>query len=176
MDNEKLMQESNEVDLEMRRVQLALQKEQLAEINERKERRRAKLEKQAADIEANRRNRAQRQASCKHKKGGRNRPGLARGTDANYAVVVNTMPTGEVIVICQRCAKKWEAPTAELKRSDPAAFAIQMAEYRRALEFPTDNEPSGTQLFLITRHDDATRPSRTATVVEAKRKKKPRAA
>ncbi len=150
-ETDKLLQESAATDLEMKRVQLELQKEQLQEINARKESRRLQIAEQQRDIVENERQRIAREANCKHKKGGRNKGGLERGTDSNYAVIQHTMPIGDVIVMCQRCGAIWTKPPIELKRSDPEAHAVMQRNYLRALEWPTDNEPSGTQLFLIQR-------------------------
>ena len=52
----------------------------------------------------------------------------------------------------------WEPPeplpkkgvTAEMK----AKYKADFIEYRRALNFPTDNEPSGTNLFQFTQLED----------------------
>jgi hypothetical protein len=148
---DELLNESATIDLEMKRVQLELQREQLQEINQRKQSRRIQLESQQRDLAENERQRIIREANCKHKKGGRNKGGLDRGTDSNYAVIQHTMPVGEVIVLCQRCGAIWSNPPIALKKSDPEAYAVAARNYRKALEWPTDNEPSGTQLFLIQR-------------------------
>lgn len=149
--DEQMLKESAAIELQMKRVQLELQTEQLAQLLQAKESRREKLAAQCRDIAENERQRVVREANCKHKKGGRNKAGLDRGTDSNYAVIQHTMPVGEVIVICQRCGAIWGNPPIALKRSDPEAYQIAARNYRRALEWPTDNEPSGTQLFLIQR-------------------------
>lgn len=91
------------------------------------------------------------QKICKHKKGGKNLAGILNGTDSEYSVIQHTYPWGETAVTCTRCGKDWREPSKELKKSDPEAYKAQMAEYVAALNFPTDNEPSGTRLFVITR-------------------------
>ena len=92
-----------------------------------------------------------RQANCRHKKGGKNKEGFLNGNDSNYSVQRHTYPWGQVEVLCTRCQKTWNKPADALKAADPKAYKAAMEEYRMALEWPTDNEPSGTQLFLITR-------------------------
>lgn len=97
------------------------------------------------------------QAACYHKKGGKGTAQIYAGNDSNYAVIVHTLSHGPTIVVCQRCGNVWEPPlplpkkaTAEQKQQ----YRVELAEYRRALNFPTDNEPSGTVLFGFTPNDD----------------------
>ena len=97
------------------------------------------------------------QESCAHRKGGKGTSQIYMGNDANYAVITHTLSHGPTIVICQRCWKVWEPPaplpkkaTAEMK----AQYREDLAEYRRARNLPTDNEPSGTVLFSFTPDDD----------------------
>ncbi len=85
---------------------------------------------------------------------------LSRGNDHNYAVVKHQLCHGPIIIICQRCSKVVEPPPLELNTKK--ATAEQKAEYRRLYEeyqwwlnLPTDNEMSGTQLFVITNNEDA---------------------
>jgi hypothetical protein len=170
-ETEKLLEESAAIDLEMKRVQLELQKEQLAEINQKKEARRLKLEQQQRDMKENARQEQARFDNCKHKKGGRNRSGLDRGTDSNYAIVRQTMPTGELVIMCQRCGCTWEKPTVALKRSDPDAYADQLRKFRIACEWPTDNEDMGMQIFLVQR---APRPRPTDDEADTEQIRRPR--
>lgn len=95
---------------------------------------------------------------CVHRKGGKGVESMYRGNDSNYAVIKHQLPTGPIIVICQRCPKVWSAPdpaliskgaTAEQRRQ----YARELKEYTEALNFPTDNEMSGSQLFVVTNHD-----------------------
>lgn len=91
------------------------------------------------------------QELCKHHKGGKNLDGIMNGHDANYSVVQHTYAHGAREVICTRCGKEWKEPPAALKQSDTAEYKRLLKEWKEALAFPTDNEPSGTQLFIITR-------------------------
>lgn len=90
------------------------------------------------------------QAFCKHKKGGKNLEGVLNGNDTNYSVQKHTYPWGELTVICTRCGKEWRKPSEALKASDPKEWRRQNTEYLEAVNFPTDNEPSGTQIFVVT--------------------------
>ena len=99
---------------------------------------------------------AQIQAGCAHKKGGKGVEAIYRGNDANYAVIKHQLPHGPIIVVCQRCIKLWVEPPIELNARGATVemkrlYARLMKEYREALAFPTDNETSGSQLFVITR-------------------------
>jgi hypothetical protein len=91
------------------------------------------------------------QANCKHRKGGKNKAGFLNGSDNYYSVIHHTYPEGRLVVMCTRCQSQWEKPPQELRKEDPAAYKQQMADFQTALNWPTDNEPSGTQLFLIQR-------------------------
>jgi hypothetical protein len=98
------------------------------------------------------------QARCVHKKGGKGVEMMYRGNDSNYAVIKHQLPHGPIIVVCQRCIKLWTPPdpaliakgaTVEMRR----LYAKQQKEYQEALNYPTDNEMSGSQLFVITQNE-----------------------
>jgi hypothetical protein len=100
------------------------------------------------------------QANCWHKKGGKGVEMLPHGNDANYAVVKHTLCHGPLIIICQRCSKVWEPPDIALNSrkasaEDKALYRKLYEEYQWAVNLPTDNEPSGTQLFVITKPEAA---------------------
>jgi hypothetical protein len=97
---------------------------------------------------------------CAHKKGGKGASMLFQGNDSNYAVVKHTLSHGPTIVICQRCSNVWEPPNEKLRAKGATLemrkeYMLQATEYNKALNFPTDNEPSGTVLFSFTRYDSA---------------------
>lgn len=119
-----------------------------------KESRRVAVE---AALKRDRENQARLQAGCWHRKGGKGTSQLYMGNDINYAVVTHTLSHGETIVVCQRCAYVWRPPKKLAKKAtaeERALHAQQLAEYRRALNFPTDNTPSGTVLFQIERAEE----------------------
>jgi hypothetical protein len=116
-------------------------------------------EKRKASIERSLRAQLQRegtiQARCWHKKGGKGVEMMYQGSDALYAVIKNILPTGKLQVFCQRCGRMWEPPDPALNRrgasvEDRKMYARLYNEYQAAVNFPTDNETSGSQLFLIT--------------------------
>jgi hypothetical protein len=175
MTTEETLAKHAELDLIFKQQQIEDLQRRNQDAADAKEARRMKLRKQEADLAENERQRLIREANCTHKKGGRNRAGLDRGNDSsNYAVITNTYPAGDVDVSCQRCGKRWVNPPAALRESNPAQYEKLLADYRRALELPTDNTPSGAQLFVITKppviRDEAT--PRTAAPRAPKQPKK----
>lgn len=139
-----------------------LQLEELrAQAESRKEKRVDRQNKIAAierSLKRDRANQARIQAACYHKKGGKGTAQMYMGNDQNYAVITHTLSHGPTVVICQRCGKLWEPPTALPKKGATAEMRAKyredLAEYRRALNFPTDNEPSGTALFAFHETDE----------------------
>ena len=147
-------------DLDKKSVTAQLEQLQLEETQER-------VDKSRADRAARVRRHAQlhlsiarndaikkaQQEACWHKKGGKGVQQLSHGNDANFAVVKHQLGHGPIIVICIRCQKVWEPPMKPAKGADAevrAQYKIDLAEYNRALNLPTDNEQSGTQLFVLT--------------------------
>ena len=101
-------------------------------------------------------NQATIQAACHHRKGGKGAAQMYQGNDTNYAVVTHTLSHGVTVVICQRCGRCWSPPLALSKKATPeqkAQYRVDLAEYRHALNLPTDNEPSGTTLFAFSEPD-----------------------
>lgn len=145
---------------QLEQLQLEETQERIKQMRERKESNRRRLLSRDTDVRnANARLKAQQDA-CWHKKGGKGVEMLSRGNDHNYAVVKHQLCHGPIIIICQRCSKVVEPPPLELNTKK--ATAEQKAEYRRLYEeyqwwlnLPTDNEMSGTQLFVITNNEDA---------------------
>ncbi len=102
----------------------------------------------------------EKHSRCWHKKGGNGIENLYQGNDNNYAVVKHILPTGDMIVVCQRCGCLWTKPDPALVAKgspieDRKLYAQQMAEYQKAIAFPTDNTTSGSRIFLITDTRDA---------------------
>lgn len=109
-------------------------------------------------LKRDRENQERIQAGCKHLKGGKGSQNIYNGNDnSTYAVVTHTLAHGPTIVVCQRCGKIWEPPARLTKKATPeqrAKYREDLTEYRRALNFPTDNEPSGTVLFAFLSPDE----------------------
>jgi hypothetical protein len=102
-----------------------------------------------------------KQANCRHRKGGKGVEMMYQGNDSNFAVIKHIYPTGPMHVYCQRCGKEWKPPDAKLNRKgasieDRREYARLYKEYQEAINFPTDNETSGSQLFMVTRGEPGT--------------------
>jgi hypothetical protein len=139
---------------ELEQLQLEETRERVADMRGRRKSQTQRAESIELSLRRDAAMQKMKEAGCWHKKGGKGVENLAHGNDANHAIIKHTLSHGPTIVICQRCFGVWEPP-APLDRS--TATAEQKAEYKRAwteyqwaLNLPTDNEPSGTQLFLIT--------------------------
>ena len=154
--------ELEEIELEERRLKLELMREQVETIRSKRESNRRKRADQARTEEFNRRKVLNEQASCAHRKGGRGILGIFSGNASDYSVLKQTEPWGETYVKCQRCGKEWRDPyfmlrktapekVAAARKANPKEYKRLMDEYRAALDFPTDNEPSGGAVFGIQR-------------------------
>lgn len=84
------------------------------------------------EIQATEKAKKARQKACNHRKGGLGVEGLSKGEDAKYSIWKHTYVNGKMIVMCSRCQKEW-------KPGDP--------DYAEAMQFPTDNTPSGGVTF-----------------------------
>jgi len=150
-----LDRELEQIELEMKRLQIThlrfeVEKEsqRRADIARTQAQQQQSLKESQEALEA-------RQAICPHKKGGKNIEGINHGTAQEYAVFTHTYADGRVVPMCTRCGKEWHKPPVELRRSDPPEYKRLLKEYVESLKFPTDNEPSGTQLFMITQYTAA---------------------
>jgi hypothetical protein len=118
--------------------------------------RKQRVEAIEKSLKRDRENQERIQSMCVHRKGGKGSTQLYQGNDQNYALVTHTLSHGVTVVICQRCSKIWEPP-AKLPKNPSAAqrqkYREDLAEYRRALTLPTDNEPSGTTIFAFSEPD-----------------------
>lgn len=137
--------------LRIQREQLELEDLQMSVENERNRRAglaqvHAAQQKSLDDFNRDVRN---NQAACKHRKGGKDMQGILNGHDAYYSVIHHTYPAGHTNVMCTRCSKEWQQPDTKLRYTNPQLFNKQFEEWKWAMELPTDNEPSGTQLFQI---------------------------
>lgn len=145
---------------ELAALQLEETRERVHELRARRESKARRVASRNNDINrALARQKAQHEA-CWHKKGGKGVEMLSRGTDNYYAVVKHQLAHGPIIVICQRCGKVWEPPPVELNRrkatpEDKAEYRRLYTDYVKAVEFPTDNLMSGTQLFQIVDNREA---------------------
>jgi hypothetical protein len=140
---------------ELEQLQLEETRERVHEIRASRRQRENRRQMVQQSIRQTRALEKRQQEACWHKKGGKGVSQLSHGNDANYAVIKHTLSHGPTIVLCQRCTKVWEPPPVALNRrgasaEDKAEYKRLYQEYVAALNFPTDNEPSGTVLFTFT--------------------------
>jgi hypothetical protein len=145
---------------ELEALQLEETRERVEEMRNNRAARHLRAERRNVDLLDARARQEAIQANCWHKKGGKGVQQLAHGNDHNYAVIKHTLSHGPMIVLCQRCSKVWEPPDTALNArkasvEDKALYRKLYEEYQWAVNLPTDNEPSGTQLFVITKAEPA---------------------
>lgn len=141
-----------------------LQKLQLEELLEaarakvaRKEEQQMRQAEITESIKTFERNQAQIQASCRHRKGGKGVENIYNGSDSNYAIVKHTFANGTRCVICIRCRKYVQEPDTPNKRmtkEQREEWDKQRREFEQWWALPTDNEESGTRLFVITKNEE----------------------
>lgn len=143
--------EAASIDLELKRMELEMKKLQFEDLRNRvgseqirrEQIARAQAAQQRALDEFNA-NVIRQQSWCKHRKGGKNIGGILNGHDSNYSIIKHTYAWGEMEIICSRCGKSWTSgfalPNGEVRK-------YRSAEFDEVVNWPTDNEPSGTQLF-----------------------------
>lgn len=140
--------EAEEVDLELKRLQIIELREQIQSREERRDRLKQSREKASIDFKKSQEEQTYRQRICKHRKGGRDNR-FASGSDANHSIITNVYPTGEICILCTRCGKEVWRPKYSLKKENPKLYEEQMAEFRKWADMPTDNTPSGSKIFEI---------------------------
>lgn len=114
-----------------------------------------------------------KQSACTHKKGGvvsqRNLQVLSTGGNGTqYAVIKHQMINGDFWVRCLRCGKTWLPPVkanfyfnAKGKQVAPIdgtfsteKFSQAEKEYRQAVQFETNNTPSGSVICKFSKWDE----------------------
>jgi hypothetical protein len=140
--------EAEEIELEFKRLQIEIMRDQINSVNDKKSRSAEQRERAVVEFKKGQAIVARIQARCQHKKGGRDNR-FAKGNDANYAVITNTYPFGEICVSCTRCGKEVWRPDKKLKKDNPELYATMMAEYKIWSNYPTDNTPSGSKIFEL---------------------------
>ena len=149
-----LQKQREAIDLELAQLQLEDLK---FSVTRRRAEREQRLRHRAATEESlaqTRIDRANAEANCLHRKGGKNTEGFSNGNSPNYSVIKHTLPQGGVMIVCQRCPKEWHPPVRSnfaTGAEGAAEYKAALLDYRAALNFPTDNEPSGTQIFAVHR-------------------------
>jgi hypothetical protein len=125
--------------------------EQLAERELRRESKRSTSITNGATLTQLAHNDASAQKRCNHRKGGNGAQGLilGQGHDSQHAVIKHTFANGDMWIRCMRCGKTWKPVMRENCKSDEDYLRI-MAAYEAAVNFQTNNTPSGSIQFRFT--------------------------
>lgn len=154
---EALQLEKQERELNLRDLKQRLAERETRELQLKNDR-----EAQGRTFSQQRANDAFRQSRCSHRKGGRVSPrdlrALSEGGDKDqYAVIKHQMINGDIWVRCLRCGKTWNPPVEDnfyFKGGknvpkihgtfDKEQYLAAVAEYNRAVQFPTNNSMSSS--------------------------------
>src|SRR6267378_2167396 len=77
-----------------------------------------------------------RQRQCRHKTGGKGKPGFLHGDGAKgFCVGQIALPTGELYLLCSRCQKEWHHPTwiVKIEVYNTGNTAMTQSQYDRML-------------------------------------------
>lgn len=127
-----IRQKQEDVEAEMKRLQIETMKLQLEEAAGKKAAKVARQKANESELAAGRAIEKRKQQLCNHRSGGKNREGLDHGTDNFYAVNTQTDIDGSPWVLCCRCQAEWH-------KGDPG--------WQEALAWPTRNEPATSYTF-----------------------------
>jgi hypothetical protein len=145
---EKTLSEFDQVDLEYKRMQIEVFRQQMQDRNDRIAALESRRARQVEEWMKGQAVQARKESICKHRKGGRDNK-FAKGDSNSYSINKNVYPDGKEIIFCTRCGKEVPKPQRSLKKTDPKLYAEMWAEWVKWNEYPTDNSPSGGQIFLI---------------------------
>lgn len=108
--------EIKQLELEEKRVRLQVTRQEVAAFHE-KESEKARITKIRVEAVQREREEAERRhRACKHKTGGKGKPGFLHGDGAKgYCVGQTVLPTGELYMTCSRCQKEWHHPSWIMK-------------------------------------------------------------
>lgn len=88
------------------------------------------------------------QASCNHKKGGRDYAATQkRGDGDNHCIAIHTYPMGNTNIHCTRCLFMWQPGDGKQFLKDGVTKNPTGLSWAEAVKLPTDNSPSGSVLF-----------------------------
>ena len=144
--NAQLVDELTALELEEKQLDLEIKRETVAKI---RAQRASKLEEARSKLRATLQFLAQREANqknCNHRKGGIGAEAVMRGqgTSAMYSVTKHKKPNGRWFVLCNRCGKEWHQGYELLGEKETPGF-------QEAIQYPSDNTPSGSSTFLYER-------------------------
>lgn len=144
----RIISEAEQVELDYKRMMTADLRAKMQERDNRFEQLLHEARQRNKDYEAGEKQRRRRRTICKHRKGGRNN-NFARGNGNDFSIVINTYSDGRVGALCTRCQSEWWKPTKSLYRTNRKLYYEQQKSWQEIEDMPTDNSPSGSQIYLI---------------------------
>ena len=144
--NAELNAASAALDAELKQLDLELKRDQVAKIKAQLETKRERARSAQVAIKQYLAQRDAQQRACNHLKGGTGAEAFLRGAGDSpyYAVIKHKLPCNKYMVLCQRCGKEWH-PAQPL-------FGIEATPgYEQAIAFNTNNTASGSTSFLFER-------------------------
>lgn len=160
LSNEQLQRKLMLIDIESRVSQAELTRHQTAQFKMKQAEQKDKFFSRGRELRNTAVSQAKHQAGCSHRKGGKGIDALQRGgTDASdHSIIHHLLPNNEWWMRCTRCGKTWRPPHPEdfnLKSAEgKAEFEQAKADYKWALEAPTNNSPSTGITFKHESDDD----------------------
>jgi hypothetical protein len=143
------------LELEEKRLAVKFAKANLEDMQERLDERQIKRENvrqksitNGAILKQNNATDASSQTRCNHRKGGNELTGYigGQGDSSQYAVIKHTFANGDQWIRCTRCSKTWKPPV-ESQFITKESYYEALAEYKTAVNFPTQNKPSTAVVF-----------------------------
>lgn len=142
-----LKSEEHRLELEERKYNLILKKDQVAKMQQAHATRLSQLEAASMQIQAQLKANKALQEQCTHMKGGTVVQGDAsvvmngHGSDsADYCVIKHVLPSGRLMILCQRCLQE------EYSR-DPLTGEPETPGFAQFKRFPTRNGTSASSQF-----------------------------
>jgi len=145
--NAQLAAESAKIDAEMKALDLELKREQVSKLRAQTNQKLDNARARDLSIKNYMAQRDAQQSNCNHKKGGTGSEAFLRGQGDSpyYSIIKHKLPSGQYMVLCQRCGKEWHA-------ADKFDKSIKETPgYSEALSWSTNNSASGSSVFLFER-------------------------
>lgn len=144
-----------EMELELKQLEISAKKAELEDLKERLAERQMKRENKeqrsktnGATLKQNKQINDSAQKRCNHRKGGNGAEGVVggKGDDPQYCVMKHMFCNQDIWVRCLRCGKTWKPPVESTYtvngKVDTEAFNKSLNEYQVAVEYNTRNAMS----------------------------------
>ena len=141
------------VELEMKQLDLEIKREQVAKIKQARQTALDNARSRTLAIKQYLATRDAIQRNCNHRKGGQGHIAViaGRGDSPSYAIVKHTLPNRGIFVLCTRCLKEWYPADPLHVEGGKIVPKAETPGYSQAVAWNTDNTPSGSSIFFITK-------------------------